>query len=114
MHLEDLDIDPEIIKDKKFETIGDKVILSKNKILTEEDKKEIRAIRNRISAQKSRDKKKAEFILFKEKIQILTAQLKQKNLIIKNYEDVCCPKCKSKINEINVKILNYFNEFKNI
>ena len=106
VHLEDLDIDPEIIKDKKFETIGDKVILSKNKILTEEDKKEIRAIRNRISAQKSRDKKKAEFILFKEKIQILTAQLKQKNLIIKNYEDVCCPKCKSKINEINVKILN--------
>ena len=36
-----MDIDPEIIKDKKFEKIGDKVFLSKNKILTEDDKKEI-------------------------------------------------------------------------
>jgi len=106
VHLEDLDIDPEIIKGKKFETIGDKVFLSKNKILTEEDKKEIRAIRNRISAQKSRDKKKAEFIHYKEQIKILSAQLNQKNLIIKNYEDICCPMCKSKINEINIKILN--------
>ena len=106
VHLEDLDIDPEIIKDKKFETIGDKVFLSKNKILTQEDKKEIRAIRNRISAQKSRDKKKAEFILFREQIKILSAQLKQKNLILKNYEEICCPQCKSKLNEINIKLLN--------
>ena len=106
VHLEDLDIDPEIIKDKKFETIGDKVFLSKNKILTQEDKKEIRAIRNRISAQKSRDKKKAEFILFREQIKILSAQLKQKNLILKNYEEICCPRCKSKLNEINIKLLN--------
>ena len=66
--MKDLGLDPEKIKDKKFETIGDKVFLSKNKILTEEDKKEVRAIRNRISAQKRRDKKKAEFSLFKKKI----------------------------------------------
>ena len=105
VHLEDLDIDPEIIKDKKFETIGDKVFLSKNKILTEEDKKEIRAIRNRISAQKSRDKKKAEFILFQEQIKNLKEELKQKNLIIKNYEKICCSECKAKFEEMNQKII---------
>ena len=100
-----MNIDPEIIKDKKFETIGDKVFLSKNKILTEEDKKEIRAIRNRISAQKSRDKKKAEFILFQEQIKNLKEELKQKNLIIKNYEKICCPECKAKFEEMNQKII---------
>ena len=62
----------------KYKKIGDKVILSKNQVITEEDKKEIRAIRNRISAQKSRDRKKAEFILFKEKIKILSNELKPK------------------------------------
>ena len=61
IHLEDLDIDPEIIKYKKYQTIGDKVITSKNSKITDLDRKEIRAIRNRISAQKSRDRKKAEF-----------------------------------------------------
>ena len=105
VHLEDLNIDPEIIKDKKYENIGDKVFLSKNKILTEEDKKEIRAIRNRISAQKSRDKKKAEFILFQEQIKNLKEELKQKNLIIKNYEKICCPECKAKFEEMNQKII---------
>ena len=110
VHLEDLDIDPEIIKDKKFQTIGDKVFLSKNKILTEEDKKEIRAIRNRISAQKSRDRKKAEFNLFQKQIKILNEQLNQKNLIIENYEKVCCPICKSKLEEINKKIISENND----
>ena len=106
IHLEDLGLDPEFIKDKKFETIGDKVFLSKNKILTEEDKKEVRAIRNRISAQKSRDKKKAEFSLFQKQIKYLNEILKQKNLIIENYEKVCCPQCKSKFEEINKKIIS--------
>lgn len=101
VHLEDLGIDPEKIKDKKFETIGDKVFLSKNKILTEEEKKEVRAIRNRISAQKSRDRKKAEFIDFKKQIKYLTEQLNQKNAIIQNYEKVCCSECKSKFEELN-------------
>ena len=105
IHLEDLGLDPEFIKDKKFETIGDKVFLSKNKILTEEDKKEVRAIRNRISAQKSRDKKKAEFSLFQKQIKYLNEILKQKNLIIENYEKVCCPQCKAKFEEINKKII---------
>ena len=101
-----LGLDPEFIKDKKFETIGDKVFLSKNKILTEEDKKEVRAIRNRISAQKSRDKKKAEFSLFQKQIKYLNEILKQKNLIIENYEKVCCPQCKAKFEEINKKIIS--------
>ena len=106
VHLEDLDIDPEIIKDKKYQTIGDKVFLSKTKILTEEDKKEVRAIRNRISAQKSRDKKKAEFNLFQQQIKYLKEQLNQKILIINNYESVCCSQCKTKLKEINDKIIN--------
>jgi len=105
VHLEDLDIDPEIIKDKKYQTIGDKVFTSKNQIITENDKKEIRAIRNRISAQKSRDRKKAEFISLNEKLKYLTAQLEKKILIIQNYEKVACSHCKSKMIEISKKYL---------
>ena len=105
VHLEDLDIDPEIIKDKKYQTIGDKVFTSKNQIITENDKKEIRAIRNRISAQKSRDRKKAEFISLNEKLKYLTAQLEKKILIIQNYEKVACSHCKSKMIEINKKYM---------
>ena len=105
VHLEDLNIDPELIKDKKYQKIGDKVILSKNQVMTEEDKKEIRAIRNRISAQKSRDRKKAEFILLKEKIKILSNELNKKNLIIKNYENFCCTECKTKMRELNQKLI---------
>ena len=104
-HLEDLDLDPELIKDKKFLKIGDKVILSKNHVITEEDKNEIRAMRNRISAQKSRDKKKIEFINLKEQVQYLTAELNKKILIINQYEKIVCPKCKSKMAEINNKIM---------
>ena len=105
IHLEDLDIDPEIIKDKKYQTIGDKVFTSKNQIITENDKKEIRAIRNRISAQKSRDRKKAEFISLNEKLKYLTAKLEKKILIIQNYEKIACSHCKSKMEEINKKYL---------
>ena len=114
IHLEDLGLDPEFIKDKKFETIGDKVFLSKNKILTEEDKKEVRAIRNRISAQKSRDKKKAEFSLFQKQIKYLNEILKQKNLIIENYEKACCPQCKAKFEEINKKIISEKSDDNNL
>ena len=35
IHLEDLNIDPEIIKCKKYQTIGDKVITSKNSKITD-------------------------------------------------------------------------------
>ena len=105
IHLEDLNLDPETIKNKKFEKIGDKVILSKNQVITEDDKKEIRAIRNRISAQKSRDKKKIEYINLKEQIKSLNDVLNKKTIIINNYEKICCPKCKNKINELNKKIL---------
>ena len=48
IHLEDLDIDPEIIKYKKYQTIGDKVITSKNKKITDLDRKEIRPKKKRI------------------------------------------------------------------
>ena len=104
-HLEDLELDPELIKDKKFLKIGDKVILSKNHLITEDDKKEIKAMRNRISAQKSRDKKKIEFINLKEQVQNLTAELNKKILIINQYEEIVCPKCKNKMAEINNKIM---------
>ena len=110
VHLEDLGLDPEKIKDKKFETIGDKVFLSKNKILTEEDKKEVRAIRNRISAQKSRDRKKAEFSLFQKQIKYLNEQLNQKILIIDNMQKICCDKCKIKFEEMTKKIISEKND----
>ena len=105
LHLEDLDIDPEIIKNKKYQTIGDKVFTSKNHIITENDKKEIRAIRNRISAQKSRDRKKAEFISLNEKLKALTGKLEKKILIIQNYEKIACIHCKSKMAEISKKYM---------
>ena len=100
IHLEDLNIDPEIIKYKKYQTIGDKVITSKNSIITDLDKKEIRAIRNRISAQKSRDRKKAEFLNLQMQLKICQQQIERQKLIIKNFEKISCPVCKTKLNKI--------------
>ena len=111
IHLEDLNIDPEIIKYKKYQTIGDKVITSKNSVITDMDKKEIRAIRNRISAQKSRDRKKAELLNLQMKLKYLTEQIEKQNLVIQNFEKVACPKCKSKLAEIN-KLYTDNNTFK--
>lgn len=111
IHLEDLNIDPEIIKYKKYQTIGDKVITSKNSVITDLDKKEIRAIRNRISAQKSRDRKKAELLNLQMKLKYLTEQIEKQNLVIQNFEKVSCPKCKSKLAEIN-KLYIDNNSFK--
>ena len=100
IHLEDLNIDPELIKYKKYKTIGDKVITSKNSKITELDKREIRAIRNRISAQKSRDRKKAEFLNLQMNLKFQKQQIEKQNIIIKNFEEMACPTCKSKINQI--------------
>ena len=111
IHLEDLNLDPEIIKYKKYQTIGDKVITSKNSIITDMDKKEIRAIRNRISAQKSRDRKKAELLNLQLKLKYLTEQIEKQNLVIQNFEKISCPKCKSKLAEIN-KLYTDNNNFK--
>jgi len=86
IHLEDLNIDPEIIKCKKYQTIGDKVITSKNSKITDLDRKEIRAIRNRISAQKSRDRKKAEFNELQKKVKFYEELTKKQTLILKDYE----------------------------
>ena len=111
IHLEDLNLDPEIIKYKKYQTIGDKVITSKNSVITDMDKKEIRAIRNRISAQKSRDRKKAELLNLQLKLKYLTEQIEKQNLVIQNFEKISCPKCKSKLAEIN-KLYTENNSFK--
>jgi hypothetical protein len=92
VHLEDLNIE-----NIKFQKIGDKVILSRKQIITEDDKKEIRAIRNRISAQKSRDRKKVEFANLKEKIKSLNDELERKNKLIQKYEQICCSQCKMKM-----------------
>ena len=100
IHLEDLNIDPEIIKYKKYQTIGDKVITSKNSVITDLDKKEIRAIRNRISAQKSRDRKKAEFLNLQMQVKIYQQQIEKQKLIIKTFENITCPVCKVKLNQI--------------
>ena len=113
-YLEDLNIDPEIIKEKRFIKIGDKVIRSKNQIITDEDRKEIRAIRNRVSAKKSRDKKKVEFINLIQKIELLTKQIEEKNVIINKYEKICCMQCKLKMAKINAKILEEDHNINNI
>ena len=100
IHLEDLNLDPEIIKYKKYQTIGDKVITSKNSVITDLDKKEIRAIRNRISAQKSRDRKKAEFLNLQLQVKYLKETIEKQNLIIQHFQNFSCHDCKSKLNQI--------------
>ena len=100
VHLEDLGIE-----NKKYQRIGDKVILSKYQDITEKDKKEIRAERNRISAKKSRDRKKVEFVELNDKIKSLNDELNRTKLIINNYEKICCSQCKLKMEEINEKLL---------
>ena len=104
IHLEDLNIDPEIIKYKKYQTIGDKVITSKNSKITDLERKEIRAIRNRISAQKSRDKKKAEFNELLMKVKCFEEITKKQNLMMKEFEKILCPECRNKYMEMKLNI----------
>ena len=104
IHLEDLNIDPEIIKCKKYQTIGDKVITSKNSKITDLDRKEIRAIRNRISAQKSRDRKKAEFNELQTKVKYFEELTKKQNLMMKDFEKILCHECRNKFMEIKLSI----------
>ena len=104
IHLEDLNIDPEIIKYKKYQTIGDKVITSKNSKITDLERKEIRAIRNRISAQKSRDKKKAEFNELQMKVKCFEELTKKQNLMMKEFEKILCPECRNKYMEMKLNI----------
>ena len=104
IHLEDLNIDPGIIKCKKYQTIGDKVITSKNSKITDLDRKEIRAIRNRISAQKSRDRKKAEFNELQKKVKFYEELTKKHILMIKDYERISCPECRAKFMELKLNI----------
>ena len=109
IHLEDLNIDPKLIELHSYQTIGDKVITSKIK-MSENDKKEVRAIRNRISAQKSRDRKKAEFISLLEETRILKMKLAQKDLILKKYKEIACASCKKKFEKIDEEFNINFNE----
>ena len=102
IHLEDLNIDPEIIKCKRYQTIGDKVITSKNSKITDLDRKEIRAIRNRISAQKSRDRKKAEFNELQMKVKYYEELTKKHISIIKDFERISCSECRNKLEEIKL------------
>ena len=113
IHLEDIDIDPEIKKKNKFYIVGAKVIISKNQILTNEEKKEVKRLRNIISAKKNRNQKKIQFNDLKEKIKYLTIELNQKNLIIENMGKICCSSCKSRLMEMNKKIIED-NEINNI
>ena len=105
VHLEDIDIDPEIVKNNKFYIVDDKVIVSKNQILSDEDKKEIKRLRNMISAKKNRKQKKLQFHSFKEEINILNIELNKKNLIIEKFEKICCPACRARLMEIDKKML---------
>ena len=107
IHLEDLNIDPELIKCKKYQTIGDKVITSRNSVITDLDKKEIRAIRNRISAQKSRDRKKAEFLNLQLQLKYLQQQIEKQNMVIHNFEKELCDTCKSKLRAIILENNNF-------
>ena len=100
IHLEDLNIDPKLIEKQSYQKIGDKVITSKTK-MTEDDKKEVKALRNRISAQKNRDRKKAEFINLVEETRILKMKLQLKDLIIKKYKENVCSSCKKILEKID-------------
>ena len=111
IHLEDLNIDPKLIEKKSYQIIGDKVITSKTKI-TEDDKKEVKAIRNRISSQKNRDRKKAEFINLLEEIKILKTKLIIKDFIIKTYKEIVCTSCKKEFEKIDEKFNDKFITFK--
>ena len=111
IHLEDLDIDPKLIEKQSYQTIGDKVITSKKK-LTEDDKKEIRAIRNRISAQKNRNRKKEEYINMLEEIKILKTKITLQNLLIKKYKEVACTSCQKKFEKIDEEFAKNYINFK--
>ena len=115
IHLEDLNIDPKLAEKQSYQIIGDKVITSKNK-MSEDDRNEVKAIRNRISAQKSRDRKKAEFINLLEEVRILKMKLAIKDHIIKKYKELACTSCKKifeKIDEeFSDKIINFNDDNK--
>lgn len=86
----------ELNQEKKYIIIDDKVIrLSKS--LTLKEKKEIKTIRNRISAQKSRDNKKLEFEELKKENKRLKDLVKEQQDIIDELERrrVICDRCRS-------------------
>ena len=74
--------------------------MSKNNPITEDDKKEIKAIRNRISSRNNRKKKKEEYEKLQKCIIYLTEEINREKILIENYEKLCCPQCKLKMMEI--------------
>ena len=116
-------------ENKNYVIIDDKII-KKTENLSKKEKEEIRKIKNRISAQKSRDEQK--FILyslkrendyFKNKIKNLTDEIIKKDEIINNLSSNLCENCKKKliinnnnkyiIEDNNNKINNNNNNFIN-
>ena len=116
-------------ENKNYVIIDDKII-KKAENLSKKEKEEIRKIKNRISAQKSRDEQK--FILyslkrendyFKNKIKNLTDEIIKKDEIINNLSFNLCENCKKKliinnnnkyiIEDNNNKINNNNNNFIN-
>ena len=80
---------------KKYILVNDKVIRL-TKALTQTEKKEIKVLRNRISAQKSRDKKKEEFkFLIQENKQLKDIISNQQTLIDSLHKNISsCNRCK--------------------
>ena len=86
---------------KKYKIVNDKVVLLTNK-LTQRERKEIKMLRNKLSAQKSRDKGKEEFSQISKENEELKKIISQKNEIIEKQNKIIasCDRCSRARNEI--------------
>ena len=86
---------------KKYKIVNDKVVLLTNK-LTQRERKEIKMLRNKLSAQKSRDKRKEEFSQISKENEELKKIISQKNEIIEKQNKIIasCDRCSRARNEI--------------
>ena len=86
---------------KKYKIVNDKVVLLTNK-LTQRERKEIKMLRNKLSAQKSRDKRKEEFSQISKENEELKRIIKEKNEIIEKQNKIIasCDRCSRARNEI--------------
>ena len=81
-------------------------------IIAKMNKKEIKMLRNRLSAQRSRDRKKKELIDLKtitknlfEENEKLRNEIKERDNKIKQLMNLLCPKCHEKLKQNNTEIL---------
>lgn len=86
---------------KKYKIVNDKVVLLTNK-LTQRERKEIKMLRNKLSAQKSRDKRKEEFSQISKENEELKRIINEKNEIIEKQNKIIasCNRCSRARNEI--------------